>query len=80
MLSCRDLKGILQDGRIVAIKMLSAESRQGDREFMSEIASVSNISHENLASLHGGCIDGPCKILVYDYMENGSLAQTLLGN
>lgn len=73
-------KGILHDGRIVAIKMLSAESRQGDREFMSEIASVSNISHENLASLHGGCIDGPCKILVYDYMENGSLAQTLLGD
>ncbi|KAB5538940.1 hypothetical protein DKX38_016473 [Salix brachista] len=71
-------KGILQDGRIVAIKMLSAESRQGEREFMSEIASLSNISHENLGSLHGGCIDGPCKILVYDYMENGSLAQTLL--
>ncbi|KAL9388568.1 hypothetical protein Peur_017173 [Populus x canadensis] len=72
-------KGVLQDGRIVAIKMLSAESMQGHREFMSEIASVSNINHENLVNLHGGCIDGPCKILVYDYMENGSLAQTLLG-
>ncbi|KAJ6983345.1 hypothetical protein D5086_020821 [Populus alba] len=72
-------KGVLQDGRIVAIKMLSAESKQGHREFMSEIASVSNINHENLVNLHGGCIDGPRKILVYDYMENGSLAQTLLG-
>lgn len=80
MLCYWDLKGVLQDGRIVAIKMLSAESMQGHREFMSEIASVSNINHENLVNLHGGCIDGPCKILVYDYMENGSLAQTLLGN
>ncbi|XP_011040982.1 PREDICTED: putative serine/threonine-protein kinase isoform X2 [Populus euphratica] len=72
-------KGVLQDGRVVAIKMLSAESKQGHREFMSEIASVSNIHHENLVNLHGGCIDGPCKILVYSHMENGSLAQTLLG-
>ncbi|KAJ6986906.1 serine/threonine-protein kinase [Populus alba x Populus x berolinensis] len=73
-------KGILQDGRMVAIKMLSAGSKQGDRGFISEIASVSNISHENLVKLHGGCIDGPYRILVYDYMENGNLAQTLLGS
>lgn len=79
MLCCWDLKGILQDGRMVAVKMLSAGSKQGDREFISEIASVSNINHENLVKLHGGCIDGPYKILVYDYMENDSLAQTLLG-
>ncbi|GMY08750.1 putative serine/threonine-protein kinase [Fagus crenata] len=72
-------KGKLQDGKVVAVKMLSVESSQGHKEFMSEIASLSNISHENLVKLHGGCIDGPCKILVYDYMENNSLAQTLLG-
>ncbi len=59
--------------------MLSVESSQGHKEFMSEIASLSNISHENLVKLHGGCIEGPCKILVYDYMKNNSLAQTLLG-
>ncbi|KAK8671634.1 hypothetical protein V6N13_038224 [Hibiscus sabdariffa] len=72
-------KGRLRDGRRVAVKTLSVESKQGDREFMSEIASISNITHPNLVKLHGGCIDGPSKLLVYDYMENNSLAQFLLG-
>ncbi|TYI07752.1 hypothetical protein ES332_A10G247500v1 [Gossypium tomentosum] len=72
-------KGILEDGRRVAVKVLSAGSKQGDREFMSEIASISNIRHENLVKLHGGCIDGSSKLLVYEYMENNSLAHILLG-
>lgn len=72
-------KGILQDGRVVAVKLLSAESKQGDREFMSEIASMSNFNHENLVKLHGGCIERGSRILVYDYMENNSLAQALQG-
>lgn len=59
--------------------MLSVESSQGHNEFMSEIASLSNIKHENLVKLHGGCVDDPHKILVYGYMENKSLSQTLLG-
>lgn len=73
------MKGILEDGRRVAVKVLSAGSKQGDREFMSEIASISNIRHENLVKLHGGCIDGSSKLLVYEYMENNSLAHILLG-
>ncbi|KAF3946719.1 hypothetical protein ACB098_06G177100 [Castanea mollissima] len=73
-------KGKLQDGKVVAVKMLSVESSQGHNEFISEIASLSNIKHENLVKLHGGCVDGPHKILVYDYMENNSLSQTLLGS
>ncbi|XP_021295854.1 putative serine/threonine-protein kinase isoform X1 [Herrania umbratica] len=72
-------KGRLKDGRTVAVKVLSVESKQGDREFMSEIVSLSNISHANLVKLLGGCIDGPSRILVYEYMENNSLAQVLLG-
>ncbi|KAH1045806.1 hypothetical protein J1N35_036590 [Gossypium stocksii] len=59
-------KGILEDGRRVAVKVLSAGSKQGDREFVSEIASISNIRHENLVKLHGGCIDGSSKLLVYE--------------
>ncbi|PON63068.1 Serine/threonine protein kinase [Trema orientale] len=70
-------KGRLQDGTTVAVKVLSTESKQGDKEFMSEIASMSKISHENLVKLHGGCIDGPFRILVYEYMENNSLARLL---
>ncbi|XP_059669159.1 putative serine/threonine-protein kinase [Cornus florida] len=72
-------KGVLQDGTAVAVKVLSVESKQGDNEFMSEMASMSNITHENLVKLHGGCINRACRMLVYDYMENNSLAQTLLG-
>ena len=75
------LKGRLQDGTIVAVKVLSVESNQGEKEFMSEVASMANVNvcHENLVRLHGGCTDGPCRILVYDYMPNNSLSQTLLG-
>ncbi|EXB80089.1 putative LRR receptor-like serine/threonine-protein kinase [Morus notabilis] len=71
-------KGRLQDGRIVAVKVLSADSKQGDKEFMTEIASLSNISHENLVKLHGGCVDGPFRILVYEYMKNNNLSRLML--
>lgn len=74
------MKGILDDGRVVAVKVLSVGSRQGDREFMSEINSMSKFSHENLVQLYGGCIgQAESRILVYEYMENNSLAQALLG-
>ncbi|XP_050209319.1 putative serine/threonine-protein kinase [Mercurialis annua] len=72
-------KGRIGEGKLVAVKVLSAESKQGDKEFMSEIASLSIIRHHNLVKLHGACIDGPSRFLVYEYMENGNLAQTLLG-
>lgn len=41
---------------------------------------ISDIEHENLAKLCGCCVEGNHRILVYDYLENNSLAQTLLGN
>nr|DAD26164.1 TPA_asm: hypothetical protein HUJ06_027631 [Nelumbo nucifera] len=72
-------KGRLQDGTLVAVKVLSAESNQGEREFMAEIAAMSNVRHENLATLLGGCVDGSNRILVYEYMENNSVAHMLLG-
>ncbi|CAN1258014.1 Cold-responsive protein kinase 1 [Linum perenne] len=40
---------------------------------MSELATLSNITHHNLVHLLGGCVDGPRRLLVYDYMENGNL-------
>lgn len=52
---------------------------RGEREFISEIAALSDIKHENLVSLKGCCIDGAQRLLVYDYMENNSLSQTFLG-
>jgi serine/threonine protein kinase len=76
------LKGRLRDGSLVAVKVLSieVESMRGEREFMAEIAALSDIKHENLVTLRGCCVEGADRYLVYDYMENNSLAHSLLGN
>lgn len=74
-----DDQGVLKDGKVGAIKVLSAESKQGVKEFMTEINVISEIEHENLVQLYGCCVEGNHRILVYNYHENNSLAQTLLG-
>lgn len=61
------------------MKVLSAESSQGVREFLTEINMIANIEHPNLVKLHGCCVEGEHRILVYGYLENNSLSQTLLG-
>lgn len=76
---CKTCQGKLKDGTLVAIKVLSAESRQGVREFLTELVTISDIEHENLVEIYGCCMEGVHKILVYGYLENNSLAQTLLG-
>ncbi|XVF08268.1 hypothetical protein REPUB_Repub06bG0211800 [Reevesia pubescens] len=73
-------RGVLRDGTQVAIKSLSAESKQGSREFVTEIDMISNIRHPNLVELIGCCIDDNHRILVYEYLENNSLASVLLGS
>ncbi|KAJ6362557.1 hypothetical protein OIU78_002872 [Salix suchowensis] len=75
-------QGLLEDGSVVAVKVLSVEieSMRGEREFISEIAALSDIRHENLVILRGCCVDGANRYLVYDYMENNSLVHTLLAN
>ncbi|XP_049933510.1 putative serine/threonine-protein kinase isoform X3 [Nymphaea colorata] len=70
-------QGRLKDGTIVAVKVLSVEAKQGEKEFLSEIAAISNIRHDNLVELLGCCIDGKNRMLVYGYVENRSLSQTL---
>ncbi|MBA0706890.1 hypothetical protein Golax_018974, partial [Gossypium laxum] len=72
-------RGVLRDGTQVAIKTLSAESKQGSREFVTEIDMISNIRHPNLVELIGCCVDDNHRILVYEYLENNSLASVLLG-
>ena len=47
---------------------------------MTEIKVISDVQHENLVKLYGCCVEGDHRILVYNYLENNSLAQTLLGN
>ncbi|KAI3716927.1 hypothetical protein L1987_68164 [Smallanthus sonchifolius] len=72
-------KGILKDGAQVAVKTLCAESKQGVREFLAEINTISNVRHQNLVELIGCCVEGTNRILVYEFVENNSLDHALLG-
>ncbi|KAF9660929.1 hypothetical protein SADUNF_Sadunf19G0014800 [Salix dunnii] len=70
-------KGVLSDGTQIAVKQLSAKSKQGNREFVNEIGMISALQHPNLVRLYGCCIEGKQLLLVYEYMENNSLAHLL---
>ncbi|XP_043807964.1 probable LRR receptor-like serine/threonine-protein kinase RFK1 isoform X3 [Manihot esculenta] len=73
-------KGLLSDGTVIAVKQLSSKSRQGNREFLNEIGMISCLQHPNLVKLHGFCVEGDQLLLVYEYMENNSLARALFGH
>ncbi|KAH7529005.1 hypothetical protein FEM48_Zijuj05G0137700 [Ziziphus jujuba var. spinosa] len=70
-------RGLLPDGRQVAVKKLQREGIEGEREFRAEMEVLSGNGfgwpHPNLVTLYGWCLDGSEKILVYEYMEGGSL-------
>ncbi|KAF8392982.1 hypothetical protein HHK36_021223 [Tetracentron sinense] len=61
----------------VAVKRVSHESKQGLREFVSEIASIGRLRHRNLVQLQGWCRRRGDLLLVYDFMSNGSLDKFL---
>ncbi|XP_010549457.1 PREDICTED: probable LRR receptor-like serine/threonine-protein kinase At1g29720 isoform X2 [Tarenaya hassleriana] len=72
-------KGELADGTIIAVKQLSSKSCQGNREFVNEIGMISGLHHPNLVKLYGCCVEKDQLLLVYEYMENNSLAHALFG-
>ncbi|KAK6928882.1 Protein kinase domain [Dillenia turbinata] len=72
-------KGMLSDGRVVAVKQLSVASHQGKSQFVTEISTISAVQHRNLVKLCGCCIDRKKRLLVYEYLENKSLDQALFG-
>ncbi|CAN1351724.1 Probable LRR receptor-like serine/threonine-protein kinase At1g07650 [Linum perenne] len=70
-------KGELGDGTVIAVKQLSSKSKQGNREFVTELGMISGLQHPNLVKLHGCCVEGNQLILVYEYMENNCLSRAL---
>ncbi|CAM6041542.1 unnamed protein product [Sphagnum compactum] len=72
--------GKLEDGQEVAIKVLDVKSSQGPSEFFNEVDVLSRVSHRNLVSLIGYCLEDDQQMLIYEYMHKGSLYDHLYGD
>lgn len=72
-------KGVLSDGKTVAIKRAQQGSMQGGLEFKTEIELLSRVHHKNLVALVGFCFEQGEQMLVYEFISNGTLRESLSG-
>ncbi|KAB2609924.1 proline-rich receptor-like protein kinase PERK1 [Pyrus ussuriensis x Pyrus communis] len=72
-------KGVLPNGKEVAIKQLKAGSGQGEREFQAEVEIISRVHHRHLVSLVGYCMTGSERLLVYEFVPNNTMEFHLHG-
>jgi hypothetical protein len=70
-------KGILQEGQLIAVKQHKIASSQGDKEFCAEVEVLSCAQHRNLVTLIGYCVEDHLRLLVYEFVCNGSLDRHL---
>ncbi|XP_038716616.1 probable serine/threonine-protein kinase PBL7 [Tripterygium wilfordii] len=73
-------RGVLTDGTVAAIKMLHREGKQGERAFRIEVDLLSRLHSPYLAELLGYCADQHHRLLIFEYMPNGTLQQHLHHN
>ncbi|KAF3436067.1 hypothetical protein FNV43_RR23159 [Rhamnella rubrinervis] len=71
--------GIMVDGTEVAVKLLTRDVQNGDREFIAEVEMLSRLHHRNLVKLIGICIEERTRCLVYELVHNGSVDSHLHG-
>lgn len=72
-------RGVLPNGKEVAVKQLKAGSGQGEREFQAEVEIISRVHHKHLVTLAGYCITGSQRLLVYEFVPNNTLEFHLHG-
>ncbi|KAK6923868.1 Legume lectin domain [Dillenia turbinata] len=74
-------RGYLNDlDMAVAVKRISRGSKQGKKQYITEVKVISRLRHRNLVQLIGWCHDQEEFLLVYEFMPNGSLDLHLFGN
>ncbi|PSS16241.1 Calcium/calmodulin-regulated receptor-like kinase [Actinidia chinensis var. chinensis] len=69
----------MSTGEIVAVKVLATDSKQGEKEFQTEVMLLGRLHHRNLVNLVGYCAEKGQHMLIYVYMSKGSLASHLYG-
>lgn len=69
-------KGVLGDEKAVAVKQLEGVS-QSEEQFWAEVGMIGRVHHMNLVRMFGFCAEGHHRLLVYEYVENGSLDKYL---
>ncbi|KAJ0960904.1 hypothetical protein J5N97_001202 [Dioscorea zingiberensis] len=73
-------KAQMSTGETVAVKVLATDSKQGEKEFQTEVLLLGRLHHRNLVNLVGYCAEKGQHMLIYVYMPNGSLATHLYGD
>ncbi|CAH8271209.1 unnamed protein product [Arabidopsis lyrata] len=72
-------KAVMPNGGLAAAKVHGSNSSQGDREFQTEVSLLGRLHHRNLVNLTGYCVDKSHRMLIYEFMSNGSLENLLYG-
>ncbi|XP_059641087.1 G-type lectin S-receptor-like serine/threonine-protein kinase LECRK1 [Cornus florida] len=71
-------RGALYKGKkLIAVKRLEKVVEEGEKEFRAEMRAIGRTRHKNLVRLLGYCAEGSKRLLVYEFMSNGSLADLL---
>ncbi|XP_059644592.1 G-type lectin S-receptor-like serine/threonine-protein kinase LECRK4 [Cornus florida] len=71
-------KGALYKGKkLIAVKRLEKIAEEGEQELRAEMRAIGRTHHKNLVRLLGYCAEGSNRLLVYEFMSNGSLADLL---